>query len=35
MSKEIIQNVAYDIYHDFQHINSYFLKIHFTIFRII
>ncbi len=26
MSKEIIQNVAYDNYHDFQHINSYFQK---------
>jgi hypothetical protein len=35
MSNEVIQNVAYDNYHDFQHINSYFQKNHFISFQII
>jgi hypothetical protein len=36
MIGEIIQNVAYDNYDDFQHVNFiFFTKFHFTIFRII
>jgi hypothetical protein len=35
MSSEIILNVAYDNYDDFQHVNfMYFTKFHFTILRI-
>jgi hypothetical protein len=36
MSSEIIQNVVYDKYDDFQHVNFHiFTKLHFTILRII
>ncbi len=36
MSGEIIQNVTYDNYDDFQHVNFIlFTKFNFTIFRII
>jgi len=34
MSSEIIQNVAYDNYDDFQHVNIFFTKFHFIILRI-
>ncbi len=34
MSSEIIQNVAYDNYDDFQHVNFiFFTNFHFTIFE--
>jgi hypothetical protein len=36
MSSEIIENVAYDNYDDFQHLNFImFTNFHFTILRII
>jgi hypothetical protein len=36
MNHEAIQNVAYDTYDDFQHVNFiFFIKFHFTILRII
>ncbi len=35
MSSEIIQNVAYDNYDDFQHVNFIVTKVHFIILRII
>jgi hypothetical protein len=36
MSSEIIQNVAYDNYEDFQHVNLHiFKRFHFTILRIL
>jgi hypothetical protein len=36
MSSEIIENVAYDNYDDFQHVKLHiFKKIHFTILRIL
>jgi len=36
MSSEIIQNLAYDNYDDFQHVKFiFFIKFNFTILRII
>ncbi len=36
MSSEIIQNVTYDNYYDFQHVNFIFFTIfHLTVLRII